>query len=385
MRSWPLISLAAAASCLPLPARAAEWTLTPEFTLLAIYDNNLTLKQENEQNVTGGSAIANLTLARKTARLETSLSARADFTGYSPNSDLNSDEQRLRFASSYRFERSLAALNAEYFRDTTLTLIEDENRGDVTSAERVTSWSVSPAWIYELSALDRVEIAGSFRRREYDTPTRTNFDFYGASLIWTRVFRQDLRGTATIALSKFEPEGLSAQQTIVTPQVGIQYTPTERFSVSASAGPQYIKTEQPVPFLDDEEEWGYAIKFGTNYLIDPRTKFQASFSREAEPTGDGALRDRDRLSMRVEHRWSELLTLRLSGNLTMVDNTRFASSSAEETWVIEPALVWRLAPDLDLTASYRYRFQAYADGTDVESHGVRVGVNYELDPLRWSE
>ena len=110
---------------------------------------------------------------------------------------------------------------------------------------------------------------------------------------------------ATLDYSRFEPDdALNTSQDVYGGLIGYNYHPTERFTVSAAGGLNYNVTHEDN--AKDSGEIGYRFQFNMNYQVNDQTNATLTLSRDTEPTGDGEARTRNRGSVGVSYRMTEM-------------------------------------------------------------------------------
>ncbi|MCE7897521.1 MAG: hypothetical protein DYH19_12230, partial [Gammaproteobacteria bacterium PRO8] len=132
---------------------------------------------------------------------------------------------------------------------------------------------------------------------------------------------------------------------------------------------------------------GYRARINARYLLDDQTALRALLSHDIEPSGDGQLRTRNRASVGVTYKATELTTLGLAVDYT--DNYDYGlSGSTEEDndeesryYSVRPSVAWQIAEDWDLVGEYRFRHKAFEGGDSATSNAVLLTLRYRLPTL----
>ena len=130
-------------------AGAAEWTVSPQISVSADYQDNpqLILKDAQEVGVVSLDARAVLAASAESAQL--SATPRVHATRYPDYAEFDNDSQGLALSYQYESERSLWSVAGDTARDSTVTT-ELEDTGFVQARKWRSSSSFNPAWSGEL-------------------------------------------------------------------------------------------------------------------------------------------------------------------------------------------------------------------------------------------
>lgn len=369
-------------------AQAAEWYVESRVQSQASYDTNIRLSPTDKIDTAGGMLSPEIKIGRRTEALDLSLLGRADFNGYANPSSLSSIDEKLSFAGSYATELGKFGLDADFNRDTTLTT-EVSDTGNLTEAARVTTVDVMPSWTYALSEIDQLDVSGGYTNTSYDTDALTDYVFYTGQVGWSRRMSEiDTLQTAAYTGRFVADDSADTTADIIGLLVGWSRQFTEQFSAQLDAGPEYVITEfDDVGGRETDRHLGYRIDGMLGYQMDELTRLELTGSRKTEPSGNGETVTRNQVQLALIHRVNPLFTLRLDGTVLQNRDTGSTSGNSDRLYyAIQPRAIWRLGPDWDLAASYRFRSQNFDDNQDTAfSHAAFLTLTYRLPRWSWTD
>jgi hypothetical protein len=366
-------------------ASAQEWKLSSSISQRVLYSDNLLLSRNREIDTVGFITAPVLRLERSSPTSHVALDGRFEFAEYIDHSDFNSQDQFLDLEVDQAItERSALRLGASFTRDTTLKNEQDVTGRFLDDSFRFVTWNVAPAWVYQLSPIDEIAVRGGYRETDYHTDEKTDYQYFGPAIGYSRRLNELERVTATISATRFIPDEPGDDHTdTISTLFGYAYDPSERFSISGGLGVAYsMRHEDPGRDTDDV---GYRVKFNMKYDLSDQTSLRASLSHDTEPSGDGDEVVRNRVTFGVNHKLTPLTTARL--NVDYVDNVDILGSEGDETsdegtsryTSVRPAIGWQLTEDWSLEAQYRFRYRLYDDdGGSATSNSVFLTLQYNF-------
>ncbi len=366
-------------------ASAQEWKLETNISQMVLYSDNLLLSRSREIDTVGFITTPALHLERNSPTSRVAFDGRFEFAEYVNHSDFNSQDQLLDLEIDQAIsERSALRLGASFTRDTTLKNEQDITGSFLDDSFRFISWNVAPGWSYLLSPVDQVVVRSSYRQVEYDTNQKTDYQYFGPAIDYSRQLNELERVTATISAFRFIPDRPGEEYTdTISTLFGYSYTSSERFSISGGLGLAYsMRHEDPGR---DSEELGYRVKFNMRYIVSDQTSTRMSLSHDTEPSGDGDQVVRNRVTFGLDHKLTPLTTARF--NLDYADNIDVVGSEGSDTsdegtsryTSVRPAIAWQLTEDWSLEAQYRYRYRLFdEDGGSASSNSVFLTLQYNF-------
>lgn len=380
---WAIIAVGTGAG--GSEASAQEWKLETNISQRVLYSDNLLLSRDRDIETVGFITTPALHLERNSPTSQVALDGRFDFAEYLDHSEFNSQDQFLDLEVDQAItERSALRLGASFTRDTTLKNEQDATGRFLDDSFRFVSWNVAPGWAYLLSPVDQIIVRGSYRNVDYHTDRKTDYEYFGPAIDYSRQLNELERVTATIGAFRFIPDepGRDYTDTIST-LFGYSYTSSERFSIGGGLGVAYsMRHEDPGK---DTDEVGYRVKFNMKYLLSDQTATRVSLSHDTEPSGDGDQVVRNRATVGLDYKLTPLTTARL--NLDYADNVDILGSEGDGTSdegtsryaSVRPAIAWQLTEDWSLEAQYRFRYRLFEDdGGSATSNSVFLTLQYNF-------
>lgn len=373
-------------------AAAQEWTLDTELSQQFLYSDNLLLSQDNEVDTFGSVTAPELTLSRESPTLDVSLNGRFEFAEYFNHSGFDSQDQFVRLRSRKEFsERSSARLDGNFTRDTSLHTEMDETGRFVDDPIRYVSWDVKPSWSYLLTPIDEITLAGLYRENTYKTNEKTDYQYFGGSMDYSRRLSEIDRAIATLSYYRYIPDvGGDASTDVVSALVGYAYEPSDRLALSGAIGAGYSMRDEDGE--SSEDGVGLRLKLNGRYNWNEVTDLRFFLSHDSEPTSDGEQKTRNRVGIGVNQKLTPLTAFAL--NVDYVDNYDYLGTENDATSddrdsryaSVRPSFSWLVTEDISLTAEYRFRYKVYEEeGNDPAiSNAVFLTFRYELPPWGWT-
>jgi len=350
------------------------------------YDTNIRLEDRDEIEALGGVLSPEFKLGRRTEALDLNLFGRIDASAFAGESELDSVDERLLFTVNRKTLRGKYGVGVDYNRDTTLTT-EETDTGRFTETARVETFAVAPSWSHQFTAVDNLDLTGSYVDTRYDTDLLTPFRFLSGTGNWTHAMgpRDSLIGAAFIA--RFEADDASdTVSDIAGFQLGWNHQFSERLRAQGSAGLEHVTTRFDSPAGRDEDTTlGYRIELNLSFAYDERTKIDLTGSRRTEPSGGGTVVTRNRAQLSLSRRLTEQLTMKTDASF--IENESDTRNSLEQRTFVafQPSLTWNFERDWDVTASYRFRAQEFEGDDLATSNAAFVTLTYRLPRMSWSE
>lgn len=365
---WPVAALLLCAAS--DAASAQEWKLSTNLSQRMLYNDNLLLNRRNEVETFGSVTTPELLLERSSPTSHIALNGRFEFEEYFDHSEFNSQDQFVDLDIDKALsERSRLGLDANFTRDTTLTSEEDITNRFLDDAIRFISWRATPSWTYDLTPIDQVTLAGSYRQVDYDSSEKTDFQYFGPTIGYNRQLSELSKFTTELSARRFIPDepGDNYTDTIGT-LFGYAYDPSERFSISGGIGVSY--SEEHNEDEGSDSDVGYRLRFNMKYLVSDQLTARVSLSHDNEPSGDGDQVTRNRARIVLRYEVTEITSLGFDFNYAdNVDLLGESQSTNDENdrsryFAVGPNVGWQLTEDLSLVASYQFRYKKFEDEND---------------------
>jgi predicted porin len=395
--------------------QAAEWSLDPEVSVRARYDDNYRLTADDKLPVWETALLPKLTFARSTENSRMAGVAGLNLRRFDEDG-LDTNDRFLAFSSSHASERSRWGLNANYTLDDSLSseLVEGQLFLDRVPRER---WSLSPSWSHSLNEVIGINASYQYVDVSYpdapDNQQYAGFQHHTANLGLGYSLSSKTRLITQLGLSRSErsDDTLSSDSRSLT--LGLEHQFSERLSGSASVGSGRTETDYEQGFLSCSGVLlpGFFFGVGGSVCVDPNTLVLIPFSVETAtttarssntlynaglrylietgelsvsasssitPYTNGGMTRNERFGLTGLHRFSSRLQASLSLDWYRTRNTDDVSSSLDRTTVsLRPSLRWRLDRDWTLTTGYRYFQQEYEGSIDsASSNAVDLTLTY---------
>jgi hypothetical protein len=375
-------------------ASAQEWQLSSNVQQQVLYSDNLLLSRDREISAFGSITAPTLHLERNSPSGTAAFDGRFEFAEYLDHSEFNSQDQFLKFRLDQAItERSGVRLSANFTHDTTLKSDQDVTGRFLDKSFDFINWNVGPAWVYALTPIDQIGVRGLYQNVNYDTDQKTDYQYFGPAVDYTRHLDELTQITGTVSWFRFIPDepGQDYTDTLAT-LVSYGYTPSERFSISGGVGLAYsMRHEDPG---NDSDDIGYRLKFNLKYLMSDQMTLLAGFSHDTEPSGDGDQVVRNRANVGFAYKFTPLTTGRL--NVDYADNVDILGFEGQSTTdenqnssrytAVRPSISYQLTEDWSLTGEYRFRYRLFEDdGGDASSNSVFLTLQYNFPTLGWTE
>ncbi len=375
-------------------ALAQDWTFESALSQKGGYNSNVLLQPDNKISTFSSTTTPEFTLTRTSPTSEVSLNGRFEFNAYFDHSDLNSADQFVKLeASKTLSERSGLQFLGHFNRDTTLQSDEDATGRFVNDAIRVIRWDVAPSWQYLLSPIDRLTLSANYQQVDYDSNEKTDYRDFGPTITYGHDLSELASITASLNYSRFEPDansnasedddidGRSRNQDTYGGLLGYDYHPTERFSIGGAAGLNYNVTHEEGS--KDSDNISYRFQFNANYDINDQTKAKLTLSRDTEPTGEGRERTRNRGTLGVAYKMTEMTSFTL--DTSYIQDQKTESNNGVSQYVsVRPGVRWDITEELSLAANYQFRYKTFTDSGSATDNGAFITLRYALPDQNWS-
>lgn len=365
-----LCSVISAAHC--ADALAFEWLFSPTARVAADYaDNPRMLANGGAASAgTAGEFGAGFTvrseLAQFTAR------PRVRFARYRDDESLDSDDQYLDTALTYRSERVDWAASAGLTRDSTLTS-ELDSTGFVQTNRRheALTLSAGPTWVVSerLTTGAQIYWADNHYVNAADTGL-VDYEYRAASLLSGLQLSERDRVTLNAQGGELVVPQQSTRTRDATLRLGWRHELPWLWTFDVSAGPSYVET-------------AYGTDSGAVFKAElqrqrERWSFNVATSRDLTPTGRGVLTRRDQLGVSFKRRLTERLngnaSLRFVRNQDLLPRPGVAFQQVDYTRA-DVSLDWRFAQHWSLALAIGGATQSYETNTnDANNYQASIGI-----------
>jgi hypothetical protein len=372
----------------PLTVTAAEWSIVPDVQLNPLYNDNILLNDTDPISVFGAILDVRAAAAVRSERSGLIFTPRLRFDRYSGEEGLNSDNQFFNLASWHETERVRLALDMNYDRETTVTS-ELETTGRVVAGVRRETFDIIPVIDYAVSDRSTVQFAYAYSDVRYDAPPIDtglfNYEYQIAQATGSHRLNEVDEFFASALVSQFEIPDLPRTTTSYGIEAGWAPVFSDSLSARLSVGVRMSDDEFTVLGVQREESsTGPLWDFRLTKRFE-RTDLEASLTRTLSPTGSGALRERDQIRLKVDGRFSTLLSGRVDVS-AFRNESLGAGDNSDTNFRVRIGLFRRLGKHWHLGAEYQYRRRESRDVTDdADSNAVFVSLRYSGRKWAWSQ
>jgi len=374
---------------------AAEWKIDPTISLRAGYNDNITLRTNDEVSSPEAVLSPSARFSVETPTSGASGILRFDFKRYTEESDLNDNNVRFLTETFHQMERSRIGLDLDFIKDTTLDS-QLEDTGLVFDRVNRKSFLASPNWSYSFNPRTSVQASYSYNKVNYDNTKDTafvNFTVNSGQLSLNRVLSERSTGSLTLYRTRSDNDN-DVTSTNSGVQAGADYRFSETLSVSAFAGYRYTQVDfsqtSLIPIFSGPILIGFQPVSSDTSRSDSGSTFSASVtksflrgettlsaSRDISNDINGTPIEVNRLSSLNHYNFSETF----SGDLNLEyykSNVSDISNNSDRKYLqAEPRINWQFQRFWRLSGSYRYRKQTFDNsGDDAVQNAAYLTLTY---------
>lgn len=339
--------------------RAFDWRNDLGVNASVGYDDNYRLTENNEVETSSRSAGFTFSTTGNTEISSISFAVGANANSYSDSSVDGNESYRLSLDSTRRGERLTGSL-AIVFDSQSTTETELLDTG-VTEDGTRDDLFVSPSMRYQVDERNTMSASLSARDVSYDTDSLTEFKENAASISWRYQLSEADNVSLSLRASEYDPED---DRTTDVTSLTLGYGSNIDEATSYNLGIGYSDVDRP---SDSETGGNYSI--AVSHTKDERNNFTFSFDHGYQSSGDGEVREEDRLSLQWNHGLSERSGLFLGSEAVSYDDRDYYSVSFGGRY--------QYSPDLSLSSNLRYRRQE-GDTEDADGFSVFLSLSYSV-------
>ncbi len=396
IRLRPALALLVFTATTAAISHAAEWKIDPRVELRSGYNDNITIRTDDEVSSPEIALNPSVLFSYATPTSGISGDARFQVRRYTEESDLNDETGRLDVKSFHRMERSQLGLNVDLIKDTTLDS-QLEETGVVLDRVDRSQASLNPTWTYALGERTSVELGYTYTNVDYDNDSNSNYSNYstnGGQLSLSRILSPRATGTIT-ALYQRTDNDADIEATYSAVQGGASYKLSETLTGSLFAGVRRseVKATQNtfVPILDENNNIIFVpVRNGTQD-DDLGYIFSGSLEKDFLRGTTGLTATRDvrndisglplqvtRLGWNSLYRFTEILSGELRLSYYQSETTNGIGSRDRNYYQVEPRFNWRFREFWTFSGSYRYTKQTYdASNDDAVQNAAYLTLRYD--------
>jgi len=401
-------------------AQAAEWKLEPSASIRGQYNDNVGMRNENNNPVssTGYTLIPKIKFSIEEQNLwDVSLNTRGKFTRYQNLDDADSNNVFAKFDSGRKTERAAYRLNASYTRNTNFDDDFDTQSpiaGLVDNKTERKTVTFSPSIRWNSSQTSVAILSVNITDISYEEVTSLNLRGYTNDNISFRAYRQLLeKHSLGFTASYTEQDTPSIEFTANTAALNLDYTykVNQRSSLELSLGARRVKSFTPdepacdiqggsiVP-LDGADECPNfppliisvptviegldSVNDGTvinlSYSIqDENNSHNFNIARNVVPSSTGSVQEQRAANYRFGIKSTEKISsdILFDGSETTVIGGG-DSSNDRTRYRVDSTVRYKLTRDWSLNFKYSYIYQNITN-TDEDSRSNAIYINLSLN------
>ncbi|MEM9601225.1 MAG: hypothetical protein AAGA11_00055 [Pseudomonadota bacterium] len=404
-------SLAAAAVCLVsgliAPTASAEvWRMEATYGAELSFDDNFRLNNEEQDQleVTTVRALLGLSAINRSPAARSAASIRLNAYAFDDNLDelenrvdatLRYDTQRIQPRSEFRFGVSFltdSLLQEPSLDAGSLVLPEDVENGLSRQDVRRQRVAVSPQFLYRLSPVSRMRLAGDISAVEHDNVTFQQGSFTVSTslvdFVSTRLrgeYERDLdpinSWSTDIEVQDYDSDDAEFGFQSQILGAGFKHRFSETADISFRGAYQNTDFKSTA---EDGSEDGFLAQVSTSRTTG-RTRYTGRLGRNLFPSGSGDVVLADELIFNVVHQYSELVTLTWRNKLFQNRALRDNDNADRRFLKLEPSVNWRFKRWWVLDAGLQYRREKRDNIANPGiSQAIFLGVTYR-QPLQGGE
>ena len=386
-------------------ANADQWKISGALDQAMEYDDNIGL-QVIETPALGYSMRPSVNAEWSTSVMEWGVSGQGDIRRYD---DERWDCENFSLETDYRYitRRNVFSLAGSYSQSCSYAQ-QARDTGILLPGSQSENYSLSPTWAWQISPRDTLSVSPSYSQISYtngvgslsgaNAATLRNNKSYGLNLSaehhWHKRFSSNIG--LFFSRSDFGNSGTAFNQSASAQdvfgfQAGGQYALSRSWSINLGAGGRWVQS----PGMESGLNFGQIANVAINYK-GRHDNYALTYSRSVSPSGFGQVQEVGSLGVKYAYEFNRELSLNINGNyfenqLVGQRQTVFGLQK-REYYEASAEFVWKFAREWRLSASYRYRMQDYASGTNSQSaslvdgvrdsNAVMLHLNYNWDGLR---
>ena len=389
-------------------AVADEWKLTGSLDQKIEYDDNINLNVDPSA-VSGYLMNPTLGVEWNTAVMKAGVTGRGDIRRYD-DKQWNCDTFSLSANQQYLQKTSAFSVAGNYSRSCSYSdqlsdtgVIEPDNESE--------TYSLSPSWSWQWSALDRFSISPSYSQTVYSSTgtsngtETTNSNLQGnttyslnlsESHSWTR--RLNSNASLSFSRSEFGDSINSSSQSSFGFQLGNTYNITRMWTVSIGGGLNWVQSPTNSNTINSSSSDSLfrteIINFALNYN-DRFVSYGVNYSRTNSPSASGQITEFNTFNMNYSYEMSREWSFNIDSSISntqSIGQEQFQTSSNRTNYTATIGVTWNFDKEWQLTSSYRYRQQELSNSGSAQisngqdgvlaSNALMINLNYNWDGLR---
>jgi hypothetical protein len=279
---------------------------------------------------------------------------------------------------------------ASYTSDPNSNVASADN-GNFRSNSLRNRWSVTPTYAFQLSELDSLSLYGLYSETTYagqDSNLFSDNEIGIARMGWSRQWNERLNSILSFRYGRFSSQGNGIfSVNTISDVYGVHFSGNyfiaENWNLDAGVGVRVVDSETRLVaganvLPDTNTDIGWNADLGINYKGE-RLFGSFSFHKGLNPSGNGVLNDQTVVGLNAGFNITERLTAELLTTYRLTTTASINTDLQRDNFDISPSIIWLMARDWTISATYRYRFQKrdlLVDSTNADSNLVMLTLVY---------
>lgn len=377
-----------------------EWRITPSAELKQEYNDNIYFAINDIKSDYITTLSPKLELARKTERMDFSLSGKADGRGYLRNDELNALDQTYHGSIRYQLnpKMSLTAKGA-YIQDSTPDR-DLMTTGFALSTTRRFRQNYSFAGDYLFTEKTMATLSYDYSKDDWSSRNLVGYESNGVNLGFAHNLSSIISSTTgrvNFGYTRYITSTSAVEN--YTGTIGFKRDLSEKWSMLVDVGARYTKSDfdmatyQFVPpfFVTivttkmSNKGWGMMGQAVLSYKGE-LTNVDFTFNRDVmASSGLYGTSERNALGFNISRKLSYEFSVNLSGSyfLNQSDAGKYSPYQINrETFSIIPGIRYQFTKDTAIDATYNFTKTKYSDAVTGEAHRnlflIRLSIQHDL-------
>lgn len=342
-------------------------------------NDNVRLVASDETDLQGFYISPTVTFAVDTPTLSAALDTRLDFSRFNEEA-YDSEDQALKGKGRYLFERGQFDVDAAFVRDSTRTseLLDTGRIG--LEAVRKENFAAGGGFLYQLDERNALQLAGNYSEVSYQSADFQDYQVTGGSLAWVHAYSERMQVQTVLYGSHYETdEAIPVEYDTYGARLGLDAEISEKLTLSVSGGSAHVDTDQ-----GGGDSNSFIVDASLKYVA-PRYQLGLKLARANDPSGDGTLKETDRLVADYLYRLDERSQISSAATLLQSGSVDQGVNDQRDYASLKVGYNYLLTEALTLIAEYSYQYQdRESDSASANANAIYVRLRYQPTAETWS-
>ncbi len=373
-------------------AEAAEWRFDPVFRIAGDYDDNpfLSIRTDVDENVSGYLAEAGVKIAYRSETADFSIRPRIRTSAYGSDTDIDSDDQFLRFnfnrdtvSTNFRFRGrySRESTRTAERADTDLTVedpdeILDDDTGRVGIRGRRESLNLVPTFTYNISNVNAVSLNLNYTDTRFDEDAfaglLTDYADLRVNASFRRAISERTDFIVTATARNYQTDRGNNEVDGIGLNVGIGRSLSETTRIRAVVGLE----DTELASGESDQNWVADVSFVRKLKT---IRILAQYRRSIAASGSGDLATRDSINLNFSRDLNDRISAGIGVRAYATHALKVGPGILDDRNYIQlrPQITWHISPAFSLEGNYRFTFlDRESLGESSNSNQVTLWLSY---------